>query len=271
MASPLLEASISSKRVSATARRGRSHLVAPLPVSGAQASSDQVADPTGFPARAVGLLVGKVKIPVFGTIPFGCSASVVSSASASLIFTAGHCVEQTLFKHPLWVSKAVFVPGFHDGQTPLGLFPAKLEATLPGWRKSQNENFDVGAMVLARNGVGQRAGDVVGALGLATGQGTNQLFDAYGYPEAAPFDPDKQWHCQSGYTGTDPASFVFAGPPTMRINCDMTEGASGGGWLIGGQYLNGLSAYGYPDQPFLYGPYFGRAVWKLFVRLRHVR
>ena len=217
--------------------------------------------------------MGQFKLPGFlggGTIPFGCSASVVSSESASLVLTAGHCIELTLFGHRFWVSQAVFVPGFHDGQTPFGIFPVKSEAVLPGWLKSNNENFDVGAMVLARNGVGQRAGPAVGALGLATGQPTTQTFDAYGYPQAAPFDPDKQWHCQSPYSGTDPLSFAFPGPPTMRIDCVMTEGASGGGWVIGGQYLNGLTAYGYPDQPFIYGPYFGRSVWKLFARMRRV-
>jgi V8-like Glu-specific endopeptidase len=273
IAPPLLRPPISSERASTSAGRGRSHLVPPLPVSGAQASSDQVAESTSFPARTVGLLVGKVKLPRFfgGTIPFSCSASVVASASASLIFTAGHCIEQTGFKHHIWVSTAVFVPGFRNGQMPFGLFPVKLEATLPGWLKSNNENFDVGVMVLARNAVGERVARVVGALGLATGQPTTQTFDAYGYPQAAPFDPDKQWHCQSPYTGTDPVSLVFRGPPVMRIDCDLTEGASGGGWLIGGQYLNGLSAYGYPDQPFLYGPYFGHAVWKLYAGARHAR
>jgi V8-like Glu-specific endopeptidase len=275
----LLKRPTRAGNIRAQTSAGSPHLVPPSPLSGAKASSDQVADPTGFPARAVGLLVGKIGLPpIIPSSPFACSASVVNSPSASLIFTAAHCIVVGARAHgfsiPLVLTKGVFVPGFHDGQTPFGLFPVK-KGALPGaWIKSraQNENVDVGALVLGRNAAGQRVGDVVGALGLAVDQGTNQTFDAYGYPQGGPFDPEKQWHCQAPYAGTDPISFVFRGPPTMRINCDLGAGASGGGWVIGGQYLNGLSTYGYPDEPsFIYGPYFGRAVWKLYARARHLR
>src|SRR5207244_3297225 len=117
------------------AARGRPHRVPPLAQAGAQASSDQVADPTALPQRTVGL---------------------------------------------------------------------------------------------GRNSAGQRVGDAVGGVGLATGQPTGgQVFDAYGYPAAAPFDPNKQYHCQSPYLGADPRTLALSGPPTMEIGCDMTEGASG--------------------------------------------
>jgi V8-like Glu-specific endopeptidase len=245
------------------AGQGVPHFVGPRPPAGASASSDQVADPTQLPYRTVGLLVGRDP-----TGPFGCSATVVASPNASTILTAGHCV-----KERFWTRKAVFVPGFHDGQTPFGIFPAKIEVATPGWLRSQNDNFDEGAMVLARNSVGQRVEDAVGAAGLATGlRPQQQTFDVYGYPGSGPFDGNKQWHCQSPGLGIDPTSLDDPGPPTIQISCDMTAGASGGGWLIaGGQYVNGLTSYGYKAQPgLLYGPYFGRAVWRLYRAVRRL-
>jgi V8-like Glu-specific endopeptidase len=239
---------------------GRPHLVPPRRPSGASASSDPVADPTQLPYRTVGLLVG-----MDPTGQFGCSATVVASANASTILTAGHCV-----KERFWTRKAIFVPGYHDGQTPFGIFPAKVEVTTPGWLRSQNDNFDEGAMVLGTNSSGQSVADAVGAVGLATGLNPKlQTFDAYGYPASASFDSNKQWHCQSPFLGTDRSSLRDPGPPTIGIACDMTEGASGGGWLIDGQYVNGMTSYGYKAQPgVLYGPYFGRTVWKLYRSVR---
>jgi hypothetical protein len=237
--------------------RGRPHRVPPLTRSGAQASSDEVADPTALPQRTVGLLLGKDRRGIFG-----CSATVVNSTNASVVLTAGHCVKDRYF-----TQKAIFVPGYHDGETPFGIFPAKSEGAPKGWLRRHNLDFDFGAFVLGRNGAGQRVGDAVGGVGLATGQPTTgQLFDAYGYPAAAPFDPNRQYHCQSPYLGADPHPLALSGPPTMEIGCDMTQGASGGGWLVGeGQYVNGLSSYGYRGQPgYIYGPYFGRAIWKLY-------
>jgi hypothetical protein len=201
---------------------------------------------------------------------FACSATVVNSPNASVILTAGHCVRERFF-----AEKAIFVPGYHEGQTPFGAFPAKIEGALPGWLRRQNTNFDVGVFVLGRNKAGKRVGNAVGGVGLATGQPTTgQVFDAYGYPAAPPFNPNKEYHCQSPYLGADPLSLTLPGPPTMQIECDFGRGASGGGWLIAdGQYVNGLTSYAYTSQQqqFLYGPYFGRAVWKLYAKARRAR
>lgn len=258
---PLGGAPSSSLPRLAPVAQGTPHRVRPMQPSVAQASSDQVGDPTALPFRTVGLLMGRDPTGLFG-----CSATVVASPNASVILTAGHCV-----KDPFWTRQAAFAPGFHDGQTPFGVFPAKIETATPGWLRSENDNLDVGAMVLGRNGAGQRVARAVGAVGLETGQSSNQVFDAYGYPGLPPFDPNKEYHCQSPFMGVDPTSLAFPGPPTIRIACDMTQGASGGGWLIGGQYLNGLNSYGYPGQPgSVYGPYFGRAVWRLFRSVRYL-
>ena len=41
----------------------------------------------------------------------------------------------------------------------------------------------------------------------------------------------------------------------MAIGCDMTGGASGGGWVVGNA-VHSVVSYGYGDQPnVIYGPY----------------
>ncbi|MDQ3760047.1 MAG: hypothetical protein M3331_08915, partial [Actinomycetota bacterium] len=63
-----------------------------------------------------------------------------------------------------------------------------------------------------------------------------------------------------------------SGPDTLEINCDMTGGSSGGGWVIDGRFVNSVVSYGYAlDYTHLYGPYFGTEVKKLYKRVRGKR
>ena len=58
----------------------------------------------------------------------------------------------------------------------------------------------------------------------------------------------------------------------MAVQCDVTGGASGGGWVISGDVLNGVTTYGYPSDPNTdFGPYFGKAVGWLFDQAARVR
>jgi hypothetical protein len=54
----------------------------------------------------------------------------------------------------------------------------------------------------------------------------------------------------------------------MRISCDMTAGASGGGWVVwrdGRGYVVSVTSYGYTnDRAHLYGPYQGDAALGLY-------
>ena len=47
----------------------------------------------------------------------------------------------------------------------------------------------------------------------------------------------------------------------MPATCDMAGGSSGGAWIVDGQYVDGVTSYGYTGSPDrLYSPYFGRSI-----------
>jgi hypothetical protein len=114
---------------------------------------------------------------------------------------------------------------------------------------------------------------VVGARGIAFNQGRDLRFDAFGYPAESPFPGDRLYRCSSRAQGKD------SGPPPepTRIDCDMTGGSSGGGWVIGGRRVNSVVSYGYectiplceifggnPEEGKLFGPYFGNVIQDLY-------
>lgn len=238
----------------------------PAPLPGESVvPTETIADPTapGVSQNGVIFVVG----------PFGalgrCSGTSVDAPSYSLVITAGHCVHEG--RH--WMgAKWVFVPGYHYGQRPFGTFVAKWLGSTPQWIKSENSNYDVGAAVVSRNERGQRLADAVGADEIAFNLPLEQVFDIYGYPVAEPFNGATLQHCaQTPYEGHAFFSLLAPGPLNLAVHCEISAGASGGGWVISGNVLNGVTADGYPGDDTNYGPYFGKEVAKLYARAVRVR
>lgn len=228
-----------------------------------------VADPTAPGFRQNGV--------IFIVLPGGfglgrCSGTSVNAPNRSVVFTAGHCVNEGGPGH--WFNQDwVFVPGYHDGVRPFGVFVAKwLGATKP-WVDGGSENADVGAAVVSRNERGQRLGAAVGGDDIAWNLSPNQVFDVHGYPVEEPFDGATQRLCAgTPFLGHDLASFLWPGPLNLALTCDVTGGASGGGWTIRGNVLNGVTNYGYGDDSTTdFGAYFGEAVHALYARAAKVR
>jgi hypothetical protein len=232
----------------------------------ASSTSQPVLDPT-LPGASQN---GAIFISLGGGEIARCSGTSVNAPNLSVVITAGHCVHDAgqWFDH-----RWVFVPGYHDGERPFGVFPAKWVGTTPQWFASSDENFDVGAAVVSRNERGQRLAAAVGGDGIAWGLPPSQVFDVYGYPVAPPFDGASQRLCsQAAFEGHDVASFFWPGPLNMAVQCEVTGGASGGGWVISGNVLDGITTYGYPSDPTTdFGPYFGRGVGRLFGQAGRVR
>jgi hypothetical protein len=237
--------------------------------SGGGAASDfaVVPDPTAPGFRQNGA--------IFIVLPHGfgfgrCSGTAVDSSNRSVVITAGHCVNE--FGH--WFNQDwVFVPGYHDGVRPFGVFVAKwLGATAP-WVNGGSENGDVGAAVVSRNERGQTLGEAVGGDHIAFGLLPNQVFDVHGYPVAPPFDGAGQRLCAgTPFLGHDLISFLQPGPLNLALTCEVTGGASGGGWTIHGNVLNGVTNYGYDDDPTTdFGSYFGGAVRDLYAQASRIR
>ena len=217
-----------------------------------------LAQQTTFPTSTNGRLFGKLK----GFGGYSCSATVVSSSSHSVIMTAGHCVFD---ENAGFAKKVIFVPAYHDRARPFGVFAASRLVATKGWQRITNFNYDYAAIRLRKTG-GNAVGSVVGEQGVAFNQSRQQTFQAIGFP----FNFDKaelMWNCVADFAGVDPRD-RFAGKPDNGIGCDMSSGASGGGWFIrdaaGSQYINSVTSFGYPAiKKVLFGPYFDRKVLKV--------
>jgi hypothetical protein len=202
-----------------------------------------------------------------------CSGTSVNAPNLSVVFTAGHCVNSGGPRGEWLSSEWVFVPGYRYGQLPFGVFAAKWLDTTRQWLSSGSENFDVGAAVVSRNERGQRLAAAVGGAGVAFGLSPSQVFDVHGYPVGPPFNGATQQVCpQTPFLGHDVLSFLLRGPLNLAVQCNVTGGASGGGWTIAGGLLNSVTDYGYPLDPATdFGAYFGKAVEQLFARAARVK
>lgn len=233
------------------------------------AASDfaEVADPTAAGVRQNGAIF--IAEPGFGAAR--CSGTSVNAPNLSVVFTAGHCVNEGGRR---WFDRNwIFVPGYHDGVRPFGVFAAKWLGSTEAWVSEGSENSDVGAAVVTRNERGQRLGAVVGGYDIAWNLSPKQVFDVHGYPAAPPFDGASQRLCSgTPYLGHDLASFLAQGPLNLAVSCEVTGGASGGGWTIHGDVLNSVTNYGYSDDPTTdFGAYFGAAVRALYKQAAKLR
>ncbi len=232
---------------------------------------DLSADNASYPNR----IHGKVFFTLSdGSAPgdYVCSATVVSSNSRALAWTAGHCVNGSDVGAG-FASRWLFVPGYRDGERPFGGWPAKQLLTTSGWEQEQNSRLDIGAAVLARDDQGRGIEDVLGARAIEFNRERTGRVTAFGYP-AEPnagalrleFDGERLFSCTSALGSDDtigppPGS----GPVPLAIDCDMAGGSSGGGWINGRGALIGLTSYGYQgDFHHVYGPYHGSIAEELF-------
>jgi V8-like Glu-specific endopeptidase len=224
-------------------------------------------DTLSFPNRVHGRVF--FSDPVSGG-NYACSGTAVDAPNRATVITAGHCVDL----NGSWNTNFVFVPGYHNGVAPYGVWAASDESALSGWVASGNFRYDVGAAVMALNSSSQTLEDAVGARGILFNQPISGAVRSYGYPAGAPFDGSTLHTCDSTLGYTDPNFPSSPGnPPTLGIGCDMTGGSSGGGWVVtdgsGNGFVNGLNSYKYTtSQPnVMFGPYFGDAAQALYTTM----
>lgn len=166
-----------------------------------------------------------------------CSATVVNSASGSIVVTAAHCVVTTDGEGTL-AQSVMFVPGDRNDaqEQPYGMWAA-VSVSVPqqfvdgaitddkGYLISdEGWNYDFAFLKMEEKD-GQTIQEVTGAQGIAFGVPV-QTLTQIGYPSASPYDGREQYMCAS----TEFSSNWQGG---YTHDCTMTQGASGGGWLSG--------------------------------------
>jgi hypothetical protein len=187
-----------------------------------------------------------------------CSGTALLSGNNSTVWTAGHCVHDGASNfHTNWT----FVPAYADGSRPYGTWTARTLLTTSGWASSGDFSYDNGAAVVSPNG-GSSLTSVVGGRSPSFNSARQQQYAAHGYPAGAPFNGQRLWRCDSALQYDD----TSANPPTMGIDCDMTGGSSGGGWIAGGGVAS-VNSYGYSTLPnVMFGPYQGSVAQSLYTQ-----
>lgn len=214
---------------------------------------DQIEHP-----RTVGKLITKShRLDQHGQIPAGqqatdwsCTATVVTSASESVIITAAHCVwPDDRYQDS---ESAVFIPAYHKDTNdqiiaPFGQWDVTSAIAGDCWIENHEGQCDQAFLKVAKNSDGQSLQDVVGGNGLSIGgSGSRGAVDAYlpeltmhGYPIGEMPDPNDNPDPRRVYqcTGTSsPAGQGFF-PGAIAIPCSepISGGASGAAFIEHGQ------------------------------------
>jgi V8-like Glu-specific endopeptidase len=225
----------------------------------AGASSIRVGDFSGAGTRTNGRILGFD--PVEGD--YSCSGTALATPSRSIVLTAGHCVQE----RGSIGRELTFIPAYDHGERPFGSFQVEVAYMMPQWHRSENPDFDVAALRVAPNETGALLTDVVGGRGYVTKRSRHINFQIYGYPAAA-LQGEELRSCLAKGLGSDVLTFQFAGPPTVPSSCDMAGGSSGGAWIVGGEYIDGVTSYGYTGfGNKVYSPYFGPAIGNFLAKL----
>lgn len=195
-----------------------------------------------------------------------CSATVVNASNRNTVWTAGHCVHSG-GRDGAWHRNWVFIPAYRDGSAPFGMWSARRLWSLWGWVGNNNIRYDLGAVELNTRW-GWRVQYSTGGQGLRANWPRNMWYTSFGYPAAWPFNGQRMIRCVAPWATND-GPWPWIGPRTMGKGCDVTGGASGGGWLTswsqGGGYLQSVHSYKYWHQPeAVYGPYHGIGAWNLY-------
>ncbi|HNC93655.1 MAG TPA: trypsin-like serine protease [Solirubrobacterales bacterium] len=234
--------------------------------SGASASADggdfTPGNVTAFPQRVHGKIFFSV-----GVNNFSCSGTLIDSANQSVVFTAGHCVfdQET---HG-FVSNLIFLPGYENGVAQLGAANGASVFTTSQWAQSGANAYDMGVVVLD-----QPFEKFYGSRQIAFDLNPKGLnYTIYGYPSKPnpPYNGEVLQGCHSGFAGRDDGNGNITPYPVAASPCFMQQGASGGGWVVGGNYVNSVVSYGYCDSVpstcgFIFGPYFSNAAKSLYVQ-----
>ncbi|MEV5754340.1 serine protease [Actinoallomurus sp. NPDC052308] len=132
-----------------------------------------------------------------------CTGSTVDSPNHNLIITAAHCLHGG--KGSDYTSDLVFVPGYHDGKAPYGVWKIRTLLVDTRWAHDSDEDLDVGFAVVAPLN-GQNVGDVVGVNALGIDPGFRNVVRVTGYPMRS----DKPITCVNATSKEDTYQLRFA-------------------------------------------------------------
>ncbi len=224
--------------------------------------------PAGFnPSSKPFRTHGKVFFTL-GGLGYVCSGTSIKSDTKSLVVTAGHC---TYSEADGYASNFMFVPAYDNGDDPFGEWVAKRIKATPQWEANENESYDVSMATMSKlDGEKLAEGRRIARHRLQ--QGARPELRRVRLPGRGSVRRRVHVSLRVPAQGTDNQG---SNPKPTRIDCDMTGGSSGGGWVIKDKNVNSVVSYGYecviplpicenPEEGKLFGPYFGDEIKKLY-------
>ncbi|WP_158890952.1 trypsin-like serine peptidase [Amycolatopsis anabasis] len=147
-----------------------------------------------------------------------CTGSVVDSPAGNLIVTAAHCLDSSA------AEDIAFVPGYHNGMAPYGIWTASQVIVDPRWSAAADPDFDIGFVVVGQAGNPRPIEAVTGANRLATGRGFVNDVTLTGYPD----DTDTPLIAHGRTTAADDHQIKVDSP-------GFEDGTSGSPWVLPGE------------------------------------
>ncbi len=154
-----------------------------------------------------------------------CTGSVVASPAGDLVLTAAHCIQGKK------AANVAFVPGYHRGQQPFGVWAVRQVFVDRAWASSRSRNDDFAFLVVAQSGDATPIQDLTGGEKLGTGWKPVQKVQVIGYPDTR----ERPITCTS-------KTRAF-GAHQLEFDCGgYTNGTSGGPFLANVHPATGLGA-----------------------------
>jgi hypothetical protein len=116
----------------------------------------------------------------------------------------------------------------------------------------------VGFVSVEKDSDGKTLEQKIGALDITTCEEGNKV-TAIGYPAAGEYDGEKMIHAIGPIDTKDDEGGI---PQPLGMPSKMTEGSSGGPWVLNKETACGVNSYGYDDD-IMYTPYFDQTVFDL--------
>lgn len=172
-----------------------------------------------------------------------CTASVVDSPGRNLILIAAHCIQGT-------GRGLVFVPKYHQGVAPYGIWSVKAAYVDKRWLANQNPQADYAFLTMQpqqRQGHVVNIEDVVGGNRLVIDRGFHNWTVVVGYPAGVggrPIICANETYDHNGYPAFNCHGYVggtSGGPFLVNFNPSTQTGSVDG--VIGGLHQGGCFEY----------------------------
>jgi len=128
-----------------------------------------------------------------------CSASVIDSPAGDLVLTAAHCMAGRS------AGQFVFVPDYHNGAAPYGVWAVSRVITDQNWDTSADPDDDFAFLQVRKPGSALAVEQVTGGERLGIGAPSAQVVTVIGYPDSG----SSAILCVHGTTAFSPTQLEF--------------------------------------------------------------